>query len=631
VRIAVLCAVFLAGVLVGAVFWPLADAPARPTRADVTTPGTVATATPDRPAELRDLDAIATEAEAQLGSNVADPERFTTGTGTITGTVRDSAGAPVAGCAITARPDGNPAGLGLGMRATRQRPHEDASLRDVAESAIEGELWRRRSRRIATTGPDGRFVLDRISDLGYKLSAFHDRYYVVPAGRSDASAAGDVVDFVAHAVVDVRVEVRLPDGSMAPGAWLNWQRPWQGYAEWYPSSPAFNHVRLPVGHATINVDVWKDRVPYRAEVETDLAPDARDTVVLHVEIRAVRILTAKLVPPEGLVRPESIEFRARRLADSEPADVKTLDPADLPLAGYSASAGTAAWRDIGRGRHVVAAFLNRRRLIAHAVVEMADEPVEVALPMTDPREGPHVIVQVLAPDGAPVRDRVDLRAWAGERYVPSDAFWLTAGGWVLAFVGRDYELPGAGRIRVSTGGYGSAERSHDLRTPGPLTVRFAEPGRLRVRVDGYDGSGFEGRVLAVLSDDEGGEFRCALDAEGIATVSMQPGEHWLRLAVRARDSSWPVLQQRVAVKSGASEKTIRMPTLYSLRVRPPNRWVGRVRLKSEDPAIGPLERETQMDERSGATFDGLAAGAYTITCAEKSIEVTVPTADVTVE
>ncbi|HEX5138943.1 MAG TPA: hypothetical protein VFY93_18375 [Planctomycetota bacterium] len=630
-RIAVLCAVFVAGVLVGAVLWPSAGEPAHHPRADATPPQTVAAAAPDRRAGSRDLDAIATEAEAQIEKNVADPERFTTGTGIITGTVRDPAGAPVAGCVITARPDTLPAGLGVSMRAIWQRPHEDADLRDVAERAIESELWRRRARRVATTGADGRFVLERISDLEYRLSAFHDRYSVVPADRLDKCSAGGVLDFVANPVVDVRLEVRLPDGSMAPGAWVNWQRPWQGWAEWYPWVPALNRVRLPVGHATIDVDAWKDGAPFRGEVETDLAADAYETVVVRVNARTVRMLTARLVPPKGIALPEYVEFRARRISDSEKVDEQNLEPAQLPLVGYSTSTSTAVWRNIGSGRHVVAAFGGRLGLVAHAVVEVADGPVEVALKTADPREGPHVVVQVLASDGKPLRDRVDLRAWAGARYVRSRVFQLTAGGWVLAFVGLDYELPGAGRIRATVGEYGSAERSHDLRTPGPLTIRFPEPGRLRVRVDGYDGCGFEGRVLAVLVDEEGIEFRSELQAEGVATVSMQPGEHRLRLAVREGNRVWPILQQRVVLKPGPSEKTIRMPALHSLRIRPPNRWAGRVRLKSEDPAIGLLEREADMDERSGATFDGLAAGAYTITWAGRTIEVRVPAGDVSVE
>lgn len=630
-RVAVLCAVFVLGVLLGAVIWPSRQAPARPPRADVPTYGNGAAATSDRPQRgPREVEAIATEAEAQLERSIVDPERWTSGAGTLTGTVRDSAGAPVAGCVITALPDGNPFGLGLGMRAARRRPHEDADFREVAQSAIEGELWRRRSRRTATTGPDGRFVLEGISDLGYKLHAFHEGYHVEPAVSKNSYAAGDIVDFVAQAVVDVRVEVRLPDGSLAPGAWLSWHGASRSWAEWCPWAP-LDRVRLPVGHATLTVAAWKGRQQYHAEIETDLAAGARDTLVLQVEVRALRMLTARLVPPEGLAIPYVVELRARRLGGSEQVDARTLASDDLPLQGYSASAGTAAWQNVGRGRHLVAAFSGPRKLLAHAVVEVADGPLDVVLPMDDPREGPHVVVRVLADDGAPVRDHVSFCAFAGQWYVPTSAFPLAAGGWVLA-IEREHELAGAGRIRASAGEYGSAEVAHDLRTPGPVTIRFAEPARLRLRVEGYDGSGFESRVMAVLAE-EGVEHQALLDADGTASLVTQPGECRLRLAVTDGDKSWPILQQQVGLKSGASERTIRMPALHSLRLRagPGWRWTDRVRLRCEDPAIGSLEREVQLEKDSVAVFDGLGAGTYTIAYGEKSIEVSVPRAEVTVE
>ena len=342
-------------------------------------------------------------------------ERFETGDvaqlieeadGSISGIVLDPSGRPVPGVVVTAVPETRPFDLVANWRAARKTPHKDRDLATVAQEAIHNELWRRMVRRSATSGPNGRYEITGLMDTGHNLTAFHDRFDLRPLtpqrGRIQPDAT---VDFTASAVLETKVEVRMPDGSLAEHASLQWQGPHGRGGDSWMKEPG--RVRIPVGTVKVKATTTVPEPMESKEVEREIAADrAGDPLVLTLEGR--KILTARLVLPEGFALPRTVEYRMRKVEGDE------IDPKDLlkdqsQRHARSPSPGRAHWYDLEPGRYLVAAFLNRRRLLAHAIAEVGEGPAEVELPVEEPDTGDTVQVKLVGPDGGPVPGEVSFR------------------------------------------------------------------------------------------------------------------------------------------------------------------------------------------------------------------------------
>ncbi len=643
-------AAFAGGILAGAVFWPSSGTPAR--RAPEAPRGVPSTGGGDRvpggpgalaittdvaqgegvasathgSTPLRDLaDGAAEDLQRVLDRPAA--RAFLEGDGTITGYVRGPAGEPVPGVAVTASPEAQPFDLASAARRARERAHEDVDLGTVARAAIESELWRREVRRTARTDSEGRYEIKELVDGWHRVTAFHDDYDIQPDPRNNRVQPDAILDFRARPVTAVRVEVRLPDGELADHAWVSWQgAQGNGSDAWQPDPGT---VRLPSGPSRFRASVWFPEPLQSAETEYDALVGG--TLVLKLEGR--RMLSACLVPSEGLSVPDRVEFRLRRLEGS--ADV---DPASLKgdqAGGASPSQGRATWYDLEPGRYLVAAFLGGRHLLAHAVAEMGDVSVDVGLPFEAPPAGTFVTAKLLAPDGAPAQGTTRFAIVTGPaeraRHHQADALRRADGAWLVLLP----EDPGEGEasLRATVSGYGTAQERFDLLRPGTATIRFGEPARTKLVVDRFAGSGVEGRLFAALWGEEGMVSMRQVEADGRCDLGdVQPKDYSLVLYVRDRDSRWSIATRKVALRAGGQEESIAVPALHALVVRPsPKLRAREVTLQSSDPSVGWVRRVARV-EGEVATFDALAAAPYEVRCGNKRVEVRVPHAgDVAIE
>jgi hypothetical protein len=647
-RVLVLCAAaFAGGLLAGAVFWPSSAPSARrasegvretPTSVPRTLPEAGAPETYDeadapglegRPSSgatpLRDL---AGDAAAELSRVLDRPaaQAFLEGDGTITGSVRDPAGEPVAGVIVTASPEAQPFDLAATARRARERAHEDIDLGAVARDAIQGELWRRQARHTTRTDAGGRYELKGLVEGWHRLTAFHEDYDVRPDPQFNRVQPDAVVDFRAQPVMAVPVEVRLPDGELADNAWVSWQGP-QG-SGWDTWKPEPGTVRLPKASCRVKAQTSVPDALQSPEVAYEAVAGAAP-LVLRLEGR--RALVAMLVPAEGLSVPEGVEFRLRRLegrADVDPASLQ----GDEARSG-SSSQGRATWYDLEPGRYLVAAFLGGRHLLAHAVAEMGEGSIDVELPFDAPAAGTYVTAKLLVQDGGPVAGnaRFLIVTGSGERvrHHPADALRREDGTWlVLLPESLGDGADAAALLRAAVGAYGTAQEAFDPRHSGPVTIRFREPSRVRLRVERLAGSGVEGRLFAALWGEEGGVATRQIEADGRCDLgAVQPKDYSLLLFVRERDTRWTILSRKVALGAGDQEQTVAVPALHTLRVRPsPKLRATEVVLLSSDPAIGWMRRTERVDGEV-ATFEALAAAAYEIRCGNKRVEVRVPGPD----
>jgi hypothetical protein len=649
-RILLLCAAtFAAGLLAGTLIWPDPGAPQRRERAegarDARPPdlgpgverashterrkegGRSGTAEAERLDEVR-LGDLASEASDEIDriTTSAYAEPVLAGEGTISGTVRDPSGRPVAGVMVTAVPEAQPFGLSLSARRARERAHEDRDLSTVAGDAIQGELWRRYARRTASTTADGRFELAGLMDARHTLTAFHEGFDLRASLQQGKVVPDAVVDFVARPVVEVRVEVRMADGSLAEHAWLSWQGPHgTGWGAWTRDE---GKARLPVGSCKVKAQTSVPEPLQSPEVEHEVAATPSDTpLVLQLEGR--QVLTARLVLPEGFVTPGTVEYRLRLLADGVEVDAASLLDDKSSRPARSRSPGRAFWLDLEPGRYLVAAFLDRRRLLTHAVADVGDGSTEVPLVVAEPDAAEYVAVKLLGPDGGPLPGTVSFHIRAGPegraRYRRVEALQRDDLVWLVLLSGIDTKGVDRATLRVATKDYGAVLQQFRLTDGGMLTIRIDRPARLRLRVQGYGGSGLEGHLFFELRDDRGAAARGQVKPDGRCDLSaVQPGNYELILFVHKNNNAWSLLKQRIGLGEGEDERAVAIPRLHTVRVRVAGKIGARnVTLRSSDPAIGTFRRNARLAGRV-ATFDALAAGSYEIECGKKRGTVRVP-------
>lgn len=638
-RVLLLCfAAFVVGVLAGALFWPQGDTRwqrLEPPRGDL--PGSP----PEREPSVRrtgggDIGEFAREEATDLER--ALPRGEADETGTITGTVRGPAGEPITGAIVSAFPNSIPMGVSPFRRRTDRR-HEDLDLRDVARDAIRRELWRRRARHVATSGPDGRYrlrVLARTNysaSISYNLHAYHERYDVQPVASARDCAPGSVVDFRAQPVVSVPVEVRLPDGTLARAAWLYWTGAHgSAYHAW---SPTESRVRLPAGSCTVRAQAWVPD-PLSGEAECVLRQDApHPTVVL--QLRGRTVLKARLVLPEGLAMPDSVEYRLRQLEGSEQPDPSKLLEDRAARIGSSQTPSLVFWYDLAPGRYLVAAFLGRQRLLAHAVAEVTEGPCAIDLEVPDPTAERHLVVRLQGPAGGVATGRTWFRIMtvSGERrryYWPSP-LRRGDGSLLLPLADLDLKEVEGATLRVGADEYGTVERDVDLGSAGLVTLRFDVPARVRLRVTGFAGSGLSGRLYGGLMDERAFPLLRSITAQGTCELAwVQPGEYGLQLILENSNERWPITQRRVALEAGDQAQTLAIPVLQTLRVRPAGRMRGQpVTLRCADPTVGTFSRHARPSD-GVAVFEKLGPGTYEIQCRNRFLAVRVPgPAEVTIE
>ncbi|MHC4955910.1 MAG: carboxypeptidase-like regulatory domain-containing protein, partial [Planctomycetota bacterium] len=547
--------------------------------------------------------------------------------GTISGVVLDPSGRPVPGVVVTAVPETRPFDLVANWRAARKTPHVDRDLGVVAQEAIHNELWRRMVRRSARTDPNGRYEITGLMDAGHNLTAYHERFDVKPLTQQRGRIQPDAtVDFTANSVLETKVEVRLPDGTLADHASLQWEGPHGRGGDSWLKEPGT--VRLPIGRCKIKATTTVPEPMESKEVEREIAPDrSGDKLVLTLEGR--KVLTARLVLPEGFALPRTVEYRMRKV-DNGDIEPEALLKDQSQRHARSPSPGRAYWYDLEPGRYLVAAFLNKRRLLAHAIAEVGDGPAEVELPVTEPDAGSYVKVKLIGPDGGPVPGQVSFRIITETkgRKSTKTADALPQGDVWLVYLDGIAKQDGTARqatMRVGTRDYGGAVEEFTLRGGGTITFRFDKAARLNLKLERFNGSGVEGSLFVALRGKLGADAWRIVSPDGSCNLSgVQPGPYDLMLYVRKNNRHYPIYRRNLRLNAGEDELSLAVPSLHTLNVR----WRGKGRprsaiLRCKDQSVGDMRRDARL-RGNVASFDQLAPGTYEVEIARKRVSVRVP-------
>jgi hypothetical protein len=568
-----------------------------------------------------------TRAASQNLENImsgGDDAEYATAEGIITGTVRDPSGNPVSGVTITAIPVSRPMALSAPGRQARQRPHENRDFRTVAQSAIQGELWRRNARRSATSGSNGRFEIIGLEEVNHTLTAFHEQYEVVTLNQRARTQPGAVIDFVARPITLVRIKVLMPEGELADNAWVNWQGPHgNGGEAWLKSA---GMLRLPIGACKVKATTTLP-MPMESELveRTIVAGASAEPLVLQLKGR--KILTARLTMPEGFSLPGRVEYRLRLMEGAAIEPEELLKDQSQRLA-RTPSPGVAHWLDLEPGRYLIAAFLDRRRLLGSAIAEVGEGPAEVAIPVEEPDPSSFVKVKLIGPDGGPVPGNVSFRVITGAENRPKTAkvdAMQRDEGWIVFLDRIDRKSGEDASMRVGTRDFGGAVEKFNLRGGGTITFRFNKPAKLKVQLGSYNGSGVEGSLFVALRGKLGADAWRLVSPDGsVAMTGVQPGEYHLQFYIRRKGKNWPIFKRAMNLRAGEDEVDLNVPPLHTLAVR----WGGKgrpnsVQIRCNDERIGWLRRDARFRGKK-ASFDLLAPGAYELRVGKKRFKVNVP-------
>jgi hypothetical protein len=583
-----------------------------------------AAATPRRNADVRTL---AREATREM-------ERYTTGDaaatllsgdGTIRGTVRDPSGIAVAGVVVTAVPDTQPPHISIARREARQQPHKDRDLSNVASEAIASEMWRRDARRTAKSDANGKFAITGLTDSNHTLTAYHDDYEVAPLSQRGRVQPDAVVDFLAKPISEVKVEVRLPDGNTAEFARVLWDGPQgRGSDMWTVESGT---VRMPLGALKVEARTWLPEPMESEKVDYVVGPrSSEDALVLQMKER--RVLSASLELPEGFAVPGNVMYRVRPYDDAAPIEPEDLLRGPNEFKPYAPTPARAMFFDLEPGRYLVAAFLNRRRLLGAATVDVGEGSQEVSLPMEPPESGTYLTVRLVGPDGGPIPGNVSFRIVAEldgrSRTTTVDAL-PGPDQWLVMFDTLAEKGATQGTLRVGTRDFGGATAPVSLRGGQTVTLKFGKPARLSVELDNYKGSGVEGALYVALRGELGADGWGKVAPDGTCDLrGVQPGPYKLTLFVRRGKRNWPIHQRDMNLREGDDKARVAMPMLHTLTVR----WAAKGRprnaqIRSQSDTVGPGRMDARMSGRV-ATFRDLAPGEYRVDCGGKRAKVRVP-------
>jgi hypothetical protein len=318
----------------------------------------------------------------------------------------------------------------------------------------------------------------------------------------------------------------------------------------------------------------------------------------------------------------------RAYDDNEPIEPEDLLRGPNEHKPYAPTPARAMFFDLEPGRYLVAAFLNKRRLLGAATVDVGEGSQDVSLPMETPEAGTYLTVKLVGPDGGPIPGSVSFRIVAEidgrSRTTVVDAMQV-ADAWLVMFDTLAEKGATQGTLRVGTRDYGGSTAPVGLRGGQTVTLKFGMPAKLSVQLDGYKGSGIEGALYVALRSELGADGWGKVEPDGTCDLrGVQPGAYQLTLFVRRGKRNWPILQRAMNLREGDAAERVVLPMLHTLTMR----WAGKGRprnasIRSQSDTVGPGRTDARVNGRV-ATFRDLAPGEYRVDCGGKRMKVRVP-------
>ena len=546
------------------------------------------------------------------------------GAGRITGIVRETDGAPLVGVVMIAEPD---------------PPHWNQQQEKAPEPPVERELdsllreweaderWRRAAQRRVTTDVDGKFVIAKLGEVDYAVSAYKLGYQCASPLAFRARPGASLV-FTATPIVRLPVEIVGFDGfvriqhEMLEGDSAGSRGSSQVY-------PEHRWIELPPG-----------RYALQAETDVgDLRRESAKTIVLleagathapaRFELAAQAALRLRVTRPEEFAAAE-FAARVQRIGKHGGALGESKGPDT-----HSHKTGQLVWRQLVPGRYRVSIgwWILQDPMPGSPLEAQFEEELLVAVGVHDHAarlEAPDLsklfVVRVLDPAGELLTGVKFGLHWqktggSGSHSIRQEAVRGRSGLSYLAPMESTVD-GGTFTIDARHGRFGIVASPAKITDTGPLELRYGEPARLTVAVAGVQDADLRARLLVAL--ERSGNVERPYGREGNvgkqsrATLQpWQPGASEVVLYIRATDANrrWEQLvRQKIELKAGVREIRLWLPPLHSLRVVRKGAVKAEVALRrvDADDEFDVLHRRRHTDNDGVAIFRDLPGGRYRV-------------------
>jgi len=443
---------------------------------------------------------------------------------------------------------------------------------------------------------------------------------------------GAVVEITAARSVEVRVEVTWP-GAAAPE---NLQVQFRSGSStsnfgFSPENPVAN---VKPGAYDVQA-VGGAREELKSDPQAVEIPADGEPPVLRFVLKGRPGISGRILFAEG-EEFEQVQVLSQRLARDQKAEPSLFASSfDRGAGGRSREQGRYFLPDLSPGRYAVGVSRGwNLPVVAVEEVEVADGPVERDLRVPALQPGEYVALTVLGPDGTLLRDyqvTTGYRTSNSSSSGGSNAALRPDGTrWVLHHASGQKEDPeGTWWIDATTPKYGTKRGEYRRGAQDALTIRFDEPGRVDVRLEGYRGHSHEGRLRLTLQPaTEGsaraivrgrsGEDRIAEDGTQ-AFLQVQPGDYVLSIQVTLDRMAPTVARVPVVVKGGRNDVAMKVPLLHAVTILGAD---GQVYARGKGD--GSFTMFARADGEGRAVLDGLPEGEYEIVSGQKNQTIRVP-------
>ncbi len=591
-------------------------------------PPAPAAATPSSPAAVPPaaLDAV----RSALASVPAVP--VPKGTGVIKGRIQREDGQPLAGAEVTLQPEA-PRGSFRNWVPGRD---EEPDLETLVADAVARTRWSRESRKRAVTDVVGEFLFDGLADANHGVSARLKGWEIRPREWNLAARArpGAVIEMFAAPVVEVTVEVVLPDGTAPPQAMVQFaQGSGSTGTSWTTENPT---ARIKPGTYRVFATTgdWGQEQLKSDEQAVVLAADAPPPA-LRLVLRGRPGIRGK-VSFEGMALEGNLMVRCARIPGDAKADPATLQGSTAQTTwAQSANGFSYSFQDLAAGRYLLGVSLSHQgKAVAWEEVAVAGEPAakDLRVGTLDPEE--FLVVRALGPDGAPLpglQFRTGFRSGGSSSSGGGMALRRNDGAWLVPHQERGGPAKEGEEatwwVEAVSPAHGTKRAEYAKGQTQEIVLRFEDPGTVDLAATGYRGSALEGTLQVSLQMVEGGSTRSRsfggppqrLDAEGRTTVlGVQPGEY--EVLVYSGDNMMRALARiPVSVRAGRNAISFPVPTVYSVSVSGAE---GNASLRKKDDNYWNDSRRPDAEGR--VVFDGLPEGDYTVQSGAKRQEFHLP-------
>jgi hypothetical protein len=492
------------------------------------------------------------------------------------------AGEPLKGVRITATP------RLPGFRHYAYDPSVDDSLEEF-------ERWRHfssGSRVFTQTDAEGAFECTGLGDYEFTVVATVSGYRctsVAGLRHGGAVRPNAEVHFVASPVCEIELDVRLPDGSAPPEAYVKSSDARQGWDNW-TWTPANRRHGHRAGSFVLEVRAGKHREFVSAPVEVELVPGAGVPLVA-VQLKSAPGLVCHVNLPTGYGPKEGRFASFRQVQVCLEANPSEQPPPQLlgnRQDGKSLSFENAAlFLGLSPGRYRAIAQIGGYTL-GWKDVAIADQLVEETLDIAEPDATHYIEIAVVSPDGsAPPMAWLAIRHESRSPGDPGPGFVINRGEgkfWARRWPPEVIDRAGSEwsyTFQAGAKGYAVVSATYPGDGKHALVVRLAPPATLTLEFPGAFRPGFAGKIYVelvqvhphpsarqvVVPNEPGGMARGESEV-GVQTYSpVAPGTYELKASARSPgQNGGEVARWSFELPEGDQKRSFPIPPLYKLTV-----------------------------------------------------------------